>query len=100
MTTERQFESFISFEEFANGRDLKIARTTKGSILMISKGNPVAVIQNKLKEDTLEGTIEAMCAVNLCVGIPQPGNVDQSGRPSLPCVMESTSSWEVLDFDY
>lgn len=102
------FAQIVTLEEFAkiknipfnkNGDpEVSVALTTNGSTMLTAKGfsNPVAVIQNKLKGANHRETAAKLGSVNLCVGIPHPGDKDQSGRDSLPCLMESTTQWEEI----
>lgn len=95
------FAQIVTLEEFAASKNfplskISVAKTTNGATLLTAMGSPVAVIQNKLKGANLQATATKLGSVNLCVGIPHPGDTDQSGRPSLPCLMESTTQWEEI----
>lgn len=95
------FAQIVTLEEFASSKNIplskiSVAKTTNGATLLTALGSPVAVIQNKLKGASLQATATNLGSVNLCVGIPHAGDKDQSGRPSLPCLMESTTQWEEI----
>lgn len=97
----KPFAQIVTLEEFASSKNIplskiSVAQTTNGSTLLTALGSPVAVIQNKLKGASLQATAANLGSVNLCVGIPHAGDTDQSGRPSLPCLMESTTQWEEI----
>lgn len=105
-TANQPFAEIITLEQFlakkgAKPQDLKIAKTTNGSIVLNLFGSPCATIKNDIKGTTAQETAaiwktagEGGSAINLCFGIPQAGSIDQMGRPSLPCAMKSTSQWE------
>lgn len=93
------FASIITFEQFisnkrATPQDIKIAKTTNGSIVLTMFGSPVATLKKELQGENARETAEKLKGINLCFGIPKDGTVDQKGRPSLPCAMESVSQWE------
>ena len=99
METKQPFSEIVTFEEFLSSKDLipkaiKIAKTTNGSIILTAHGSPVATIKKELQGASLAETAANLAAINLCFGMPHAGSVDQSGRPSLPCCMESKSQWE------
>lgn len=95
------FAQIVTLEEFAAGKGIpvskiSVAKTTNGATLLTALGSPIAVIHNRLKGASLQATKTNLSTVNLCVGIPHAGDKDQSGRPSLPCLMESTTQWEEI----
>lgn len=101
--SDQVFSRIVSLEQFAQMSEIKlsnlsVAKTTNGSLLLVTKtGGVVGTIQNKLKGSTLAETAAKIQSSTLCVGIPHTGSVDDSGRPSLPCLMEGVTSWETLD---
>ena len=93
------FASIITLENFlsnknAKPQDLKIAKTTNGSIILTMFGSPVATLKKELQGNDARETAAKLAGINLCFGIPKAGAIDQKGRPSLPCAMESISQWE------
>lgn len=101
MSTKRTFSSIKTLGEFLRSegldrRDLGVSQTSNGSLVLTALGEVVATIKNDLKGPTAAATAKNLSSVNLCFGIPHPGTTDNSGRPSLPCVMESTTEWDVV----
>ena len=99
MNTQQTFAEIVTLEGFLAKKNIKpnalnIAKTTNGSIILTAHGSPVATIKKELQGASLAETVANLTAVNLCFGMPHAGSVDQSGRPSLPCAMESKSQWE------
>ena len=97
--SQNTFASFQSMEEYlaSNSIDRKkvaVAKTTNGALLLTAYGQPIATIHNALKGSTPQETARKLASVNITLGIPHPGSVDNVGRPSLPCAMESKSQWE------
>ena len=101
-TTNNTFAELISIEEFAASKgidksDIKIATTTRGATLLVAHGTVIATIANDLKGSNLIETASKIATINLMVGMPHAGSKDNAGRDSLPCLMESTSTWESVD---
>ena len=99
METKQTFSAIVTLEGFLAKKGIKqsalnIAKTTNGSIILTAHGSPVATIKKELQGASLAETASNLAAVNLCFGMPHAGSVDQSGRASLPCAMESKSQWE------
>ena len=95
----RPFERIVSFEEFLAEKNLeqsqlRIAKTTSGKIVMTARGSVISTIKTELQAATAAETAANIGSVMFCFGIPKAGAVDQQGRPSLPCLMESKSQWE------
>ena len=100
--SKNTFAELMSIEEFAGAegialKDIKVAVTNNGSTLLVAHGKPIATIQNDLKGSNLTATVQKIASVNLMVGIPHVGSKDNAGRDSLPCLMESKSTWEVAN---
>lgn len=101
MSTEnRPFEKIVTLEEFCAEKKIspshiKVAKTNNGKILLTALGSPIATVKTELQGNSPRETVMniAACAA-ICFGMPKAGSVDQSGRASLPCCMESTSQWE------
>ncbi len=91
------FANFQDFESFINGRKASVAMTTNGSQVLTIAGQVSATIIGALKGSTLQETVNNLRSVNLTLGIPHAGSVDNAGRPSLPCIMESKSDWESIE---
>ena len=96
---QNTFAKFQSMEEYlaSNSIDRKkiaVAKTTNGALLLTAYGQPSATIHNELKGSTPQETARKLASVNITLGIPHPGSIDNAGRPSLPCAMESKSQWE------
>ena len=99
---QNTFAELVSIEEFATAKgialaDIKVASTNNGSTLLVAHGKPIATIQSNLKGANLTATVQKIASVNLMVGMPHAGSKDNAGRDSLPCLMESKSTWEVAD---
>ena len=99
METKQTFAEIVTLEGFLANKGikanaLKIAKTTNGSIILTAHGSPVATIKRELQGASLAETASNLAAINLCFGMPHAGSIDQSGRASLPCAMESKSQWE------
>lgn len=100
--SNQPFAEIVTLEAFCSSKGIKpsaikLAKTSNGSVLLTALGTPVATIKSELKGNTLQETAANFKAVAaLCFGIPKPGSVDQSGRPSLPCCMESKTQWEEI----
>lgn len=99
--SKNTFASIKTLGEFLrseglNRSDLGVSQTSNGSIVLTALGGVVATIKNDLKGHNAAATAKNLSAVNLCFGIPHPGSKDNSGRPSLPCVMESSTEWDVV----
>ena len=99
METKQTFSEIVTLEGFLAKKGIKqnalnIAKTTSGSIILTAHGSPVATIKKELQGASLAETVANIKGINLCFGIPHAGSVDQSGRASLPCAMESKSQWE------
>ena len=95
--SQNTFAGFQAFEDFVNGRKASVAMTTNGSQVLTINGAVSATIIGALKGSTLQETVNNLRSVNLTLGIPHKGSVDNAGRPSLPCIMESKSDWESID---
>ena len=91
------FAGFQAFEDFIDGRKASVAMTTNGSQVLTINGKVSATIIGALKGSTLQETVNNLRSVNLTLGIPIAGSVDNAGRPSLPCIMESKSDWESIE---
>ena len=101
METKQTFAEIVTLEAFLTKKGIKqnalnIAKTTNGSTILTAHGSPVATIKKELQGASLAETAANLAAVNLCFGMPHAGSVDQSGRASLPCAMESKSQWEEI----
>ena len=101
METKQTFAEIVTLEGFLTKKGIKqnalnIAKTTNGSIILTAHGSPVATIKKELQGASLAETAANLAAINLCFGMPHAGSVDQSGRASLPCAMESKSQWEEI----
>ena len=101
METKQTFAEIVTLEGFLAKTGIKqnalnIAKTTNGSTILTAHGRPVATIKKELQGASLANTAANLAAVNLCFGMPHAGSVDQSGRASLPCAMESKSQWEEI----
>ena len=99
METKQTFAEIVTLEGFLTKKGIKqnalnIAKTTNGSIILTAHGSPVATIKRELQGASLAETAANLAAINLCFGMPHADSVDQSGRASLPCAMESKSQWE------
>ena len=95
--TRNTFSGFQSFEAFLDGRKATIDETNQGFHVLSIYGQVAATISNKLKGSTLEETVANLRAVNLTLGLPHPGSVDNAGRPSLPCLLEAKSEWKSIE---
>lgn len=101
METKQTFAEIVTLEGFLTKKGIKhnalnIAKTSNGSTILTAHGSPVATIKKELQGASLAETAANLTAVNLCFGMPHAGSVDQSGRASLPCAMESKSQWEEI----
>ena len=101
METKQTFAEFVTLEGFLAKKGIKqnaltLVKTTNGSTMLTAHGSPVATIKKELQGASLAETAANLAAVNLCFGMPHAGSVDQSGRASLPCAMESKSQWEEI----
>ena len=101
METKQTFAEFVTLEGFLTKTGIKqnaltLVKTTNGSTMLTAHGSPVATIKKELQGASLAKTAANLAAVNLCFGMPHAGSVDQSGRASLPCAMESKSQWEEI----
>lgn len=93
------FAKFKSFSSWAGDSRVQIGVTPNtGSHLIFLDGEVAATIHNDLKGSTAAATLKNLRAVNLSVGIPHEGSKDNSGRPSLPCILENRSEIDLLDF--
>ena len=94
MSDKNTFAGFISIEELAAQHGLKqgqlklVKMPKTGSILVMAGNAMVATISNKLKGQDLATTKKMIGSVNLTVGVPHEGSLTNTGRPSLPCVLE------------
>ena len=101
METKQTFAEIVTLEGFLAKKGikqnaLKITRTTNGSIMLTAHGSTVATLKKELQGASLAETAANIKGSNLCFGMPHAGSVDQSGRASLPCAMESKSQWEEI----
>ena len=101
METKQTFAEIVTLEGFLTKKGIKqnalnIAKTTNGATILTAHGSPIATIKKELQGASLAETAANLAAVNLCFGMPHAGSVDQSGRASLPCAMESKSQWEEI----
>ena len=101
METKQTFAEIVTLEGFLAKKGIKqnalnIAKTSNGSTILTAHGSPVATIKKELQGASLADTAANLAAVNLCFGMPHADSVDQSGRASLPCAMESKSQWEEI----
>ena len=99
METKQTFASIVTLEGFLANKGIKanalnIAKTTNGSVILTAHGSPIATIKKELQGATLAETAANLKGINLCFGLPHAGSIDQSGRASLPCAMESKSQWK------
>ena len=99
METKQTFSEIVTLEGFLAKKSIKpnaikIAKTTNGSTILTAYGSPIATIKKELQGASLAETAANLAAINLCFGMPHAKSVDQSGRASLPCAMESKSEWD------
>ena len=95
--SQNTFSGFQSFEAFLDGRKATIDETDQGYHVLSISGQVAATISNKLKGSTLEETAAILRGVRLTLGLPHPGSKDNAGRPSLPCLLESKSTWKSIE---
>ena len=96
MDDNKVFSDFEAFDSFVGGRKVTVVMTTNGSQLLKVGGKVSATIKNELKGNTIQETAEKLRSVNLVLGIPHAGSLDNQGNPSLPCLMEDKSPWEEI----